>query len=84
MPDLELCRAWRASYTALQQLPFRDHAPIVAFRAAILDELHARHPQGFIRWINDGARAASNPTRYLASEHEQADGSRPETGQAES
>ncbi len=65
LPDEALCRAWQASYIALHRRPPGDHPAIASFRAALLDELQARHPAAFNRWIDAGARAASNPGRYV-------------------
>lgn len=79
--DEELCRAWQASYVALQRQPLGDHRAIAAFRAAVLDELQARHPGAFTRWINDGARAASNPARYITNSRHPPDTAQPDPGE---
>lgn len=65
LTDPDLCLAWRVSYVALQRHTVRDRPTIVSFRAVVLDELQRRHPTEFHRWISAGARAASNPARYL-------------------
>jgi len=39
-----------------------------------LDELERRDPAGFRRWINDGARAAGDPARYITRECPSANG----------
>jgi hypothetical protein len=62
----ELCRAWRLSYLLLENA----HGPgelehAARLRRQYLDELVRRHPEGFRRWIDDGARAAGDPSRYL-------------------
>lgn len=63
----QLCLAWRRSYTALQQTaPGPDRDVIVGVRASYLDELERRDQQGFSRWLEAGARAGSDPSRYLA------------------
>lgn len=63
----QLCLAWRRSYTALQHTtsgPDRD--VIVGVRAKYLDELERRDQEGFTRWLEAGASAGSDPSRYLA------------------
>ncbi|PZS38562.1 MAG: hypothetical protein DLM62_13095 [Pseudonocardiales bacterium] len=40
---------------------------IVAWRRACLDELCRRDPDGVRRWIATGARAGSDPTRFLTA-----------------
>ncbi|HYH32708.1 MAG TPA: hypothetical protein VD903_20230 [Pseudonocardia sp.] len=62
----ELCRAWRISYLVLENT--RDAArlaEVAAARRAYLDELDRRDPHGFRRWLDDGARAAGDPARYI-------------------
>jgi hypothetical protein len=62
----ELCLAWRRSYLALLDVtsgPARWR--IVLMRECLLDELERRDPDGFTRWLDTGARAGSNPGRYL-------------------
>lgn len=70
MTDQELCHAWRVSYVRLrrlQQLPYLSEATVrVAMeRSGYLDELERRYPQGFAAWMAAGARAPSDPSRYL-------------------
>jgi hypothetical protein len=65
-----LCLAWRRSYLALLDAPpgpTRDE--LVRVRECILDELERRDHAGFTRWLEAGARAGSDPTRYLTTEH---------------
>jgi hypothetical protein len=65
-----LCLAWRRSYFALLDAPpgpLRDE--LVRVRGCLLDELERRDHAGFERWIEAGARAGSDPTRYLTPEH---------------
>jgi hypothetical protein len=62
----DLCRAWRLSYLLVENA----HGPgelehAARLRRRYLDELARRHPAGFRRWIDDGARAAGDPSRYL-------------------
>lgn len=62
----ELCWRWRTSFTALQHTATpAGRLSLIETRAALLDEMARRNPQGFRCWLNDGARAASDPTRYL-------------------
>lgn len=66
LSDVELCRAWRASYSAL----LSTHTPggraeLVHVRQAFLDELDRRHPLGLRAWLDSGARAAGNPTPFI-------------------
>jgi len=41
---------------------------IVRVRECLLDELERRDRDGFIRWLDSGARAGSDPGRYLSSD----------------
>jgi hypothetical protein len=68
LSDPELCQLWRASYPALHRAdtPTRT-LQLVHIRSALLDELAARHPDGFAHWMQHGARAASNPTPYITT-----------------
>ncbi|WIY00493.1 hypothetical protein QRX60_41620 [Amycolatopsis mongoliensis] len=69
LPDLdveELCWAWRRSYSQLQVV--RDSGTreqLVLVRRACLDELERRDPAGFRRWLASGARAGSDPSRFI-------------------
>jgi hypothetical protein len=68
LPTPDLCWAWRRSYVAVTRASKPDELiRIVALRAAYLDELERRDPTGFRRWLDSGARAASDPGRYLTS-----------------
>jgi hypothetical protein len=68
LPTPDLCWEWRRSYLAVVRASNPDElVRIVALRAAYLDELERRDPTGFRRWLDDGARAASDPGRYLTS-----------------
>jgi hypothetical protein len=61
-----LCLACHRSYWLLHDLPagpaLRD---LVGVRERLLDELEQRDPAGFHRWLHAGARASSDPGRYL-------------------
>ena len=66
--DAELCRAWQITYVQLQRRPgaaWTGH--LAEQRRTYLEELQRRNPTGFIAWIDNGARAASDPTRYLTT-----------------
>jgi hypothetical protein len=65
----ELCLAWRRSYFALLDVPAGPgRCEIVRFRERLLDELERRDPDGFTRWLDTGARAGSDPGRYLSTD----------------
>ncbi len=62
----KLCLLWRRSYTRLQHTSSpTSMSRTSALRKDILDELERRDSDGFERWLGSGARAGSNPTRYL-------------------
>ena len=66
MSTSELCGAWRRSYWALLDEPDgKCRCAIVHLRQTLLDELERRDANGFGRWLNTGARAGSDPGRYL-------------------
>ena len=63
----QLCQAWRVSFTALDTLEQpEERVQLVQRRQEYLDALERRDPHGFARWIGLGARAASDPGRYVA------------------
>ena len=65
----ELCLAWRRSYLALLDVTSSPaRCKIVRLRQCLLDELERRDPDGFTRWLDTGARAGSDPGRYLSSD----------------
>lgn len=69
MSTQELCLAWRKSFSQLQHAPVgpaREH--IVNMRSSYLDEIERRDPDGFARWLHTGARAGSDPSRYVADD----------------
>lgn len=62
----KLCLLWRRSYTRLQHTSNpTSMSRTAALRQDILDELERRDSDGFERWLGSGARAGSNPNRYL-------------------
>jgi hypothetical protein len=68
LPTGELCVAWRRSYLELQRTvdePARQR--LVRLRREYLDELERRDRAGFARWLASGARAGSDPQRYLTA-----------------
>jgi hypothetical protein len=67
MATRELVRDWRRSYVALEQAvdPAAKMA-LVQARQAFLDELERRNPDGLHEWLESGARAAGDPTKYMA------------------
>ena len=65
----ELCLAWRRSYFALLDVPAGPgRCEIVRFRERLLDEIERRDRDGFTRWLEAGARAGSDPSRYLTTD----------------
>jgi len=69
VPTPALCLAWRRSYLALVDTPSgpaRDD--VVRLRRDLLEELERRDPVGFGRWLDAGARAGSDPGRYLRTD----------------
>lgn len=68
LTDRDLCLAWRASFTALQQVSsVSARERVVLLRLAYLDEFERRNPTGLSAWLASGPRAASSPGRYLVS-----------------
>jgi hypothetical protein len=62
----ELCWTWRRSYVCLQRCrTVAETSRVVAARQRCLDELERRNPDGLSAWLEAGARAASDPSRYL-------------------
>lgn len=63
-----LCAAWCRSYWLLRELPPGPGcALVISTRERLLDELERRDPAGFHRWLQTGARAGSDPGRYLST-----------------
>jgi len=62
----QLCLTWRSSYLRLHRATSCPAvAELVLLRQRVLDELERRDPAGFGRWLSTGARAASDPSRYV-------------------
>jgi len=65
----ELCWAWRRSYVRLQRCrSVHEIAQVVTQRQQVLDELERRNPGGLSAWLDSGARAAGDPTRYVTGD----------------
>ena len=65
----ELCRAWRASYPELRRCgDVRRQVEVVQARRQYPDELERRDPVAFALWLRSGARAASDPGKYLTGD----------------
>jgi hypothetical protein len=67
--DEELCWAWRCSFSRVQRAGnAAEVARVAQERRSYLDEIERRDPHGFTTWMRDGARAGSDPRRYLRPE----------------
>ena len=67
LPTDELCLIWRRSYFQLQRAADeRTRQQIIRARQECLDELERRDRPGFVRWLASGARAGSDPGRFLS------------------
>ena len=66
LSDDALCRAWRASFSALQKANSpSQRLRVVEQRRAYLDEIERRNARGMAAWLASGARAAGDPTRFV-------------------
>ncbi len=66
LSDEVLCRAWRASFSALQKASSpTQRLRIVDERRAYLDEIERRTAHGMAAWLASGARAAGDPSRFV-------------------
>jgi hypothetical protein len=62
----ELATAWRRSYAELARVRTPSQLTALAERRRrLLDELERRDADGVATWLRSGARAASDPSRYL-------------------
>jgi len=66
LSDEALCRAWRASFSALQKASSpTQRFRIVDERRAYLDEIERRTVHGMAAWLASGPRAAGDPSRFV-------------------
>lgn len=66
LTDMQVCWWWRASYLKLQEsMEPTQRLLVIETRRVLLDQLADRNPHGFAQWLNSGARAASDPSRYF-------------------
>jgi hypothetical protein len=66
LDDRALCLAWRRSFIALEQCrSVAMRVRVVQLRELYLEELERRNPAGLSAWLESGARAAGDPSRYL-------------------
>jgi hypothetical protein len=68
MATEDLCVAWRRSYFLLvlaTDEPARRR--VVQRRQDFLDEIERRDRRGFLRWLDSGAKAGSDPSPYLTT-----------------
>ena len=66
MTVTDLCQAWRSSYVALQRATSpQSRLRTVTMRALYLEELERRAGPLVRAWLESGARAASDPGRFL-------------------
>lgn len=66
MSPMELCRAWRLSFTALQGArTLEERMWLVKLRQSYLDEIEARDAATLVAWLSAGAGAADGPDRYF-------------------
>lgn len=68
MATEELCVAWRRSYFLLLQATDEPaRRLVVQRRQEFLDEIERRDRRGFLRWLDSGAKAGSDPAPYLTT-----------------
>lgn len=68
LDTVALCQEWQ--FSALSLASARDAESLAAavdLRSAYLDEMERRHPDGFRRWVDSGARVG-DPARYLVAD----------------
>ena len=64
----DLCVAWRRSYfLLLLATDEQARRRVVQRRQDFLDEIERRDRRGFLRWLDSGARAGSDPGPYLTT-----------------
>ncbi|MEU4518903.1 hypothetical protein AB0F52_09310 [Amycolatopsis sp. NPDC024027] len=68
MATEDLCVAWRHSYFLLfVTADDSAHQLVVQRRQDFLDEIERRDRRGFLRWLDSGAKAGSDPAPYLTT-----------------
>ena len=68
LSDDALCRGWRTSFAELQNArSVTDRLRLARIRQQYLDEIERRDPQGFAAWFTTGARAGSDPSKFLTT-----------------
>lgn len=68
LSDDALCRGWRTSFAELQNArSVTDRLQLARIRQQYLDEIERRDPQGFTKWFDTGARAGSDPSKFLTT-----------------
>jgi hypothetical protein len=66
LDDRALCLAWRRSFVTLQHSRTGPSMlTVVEQRQLYLDELERRNPAGLSAWLESGARAAGDPSRFF-------------------
>jgi hypothetical protein len=66
LSDEQLCRQWRASYTAVVTArTVAEKQRLAEHRQHLLDELDRRNRFGFVHWLSSSPRSAGNPLPYL-------------------
>jgi hypothetical protein len=67
LTEADLCLAWASSFRALSKAAsVAAYVTVAEARQACLDELERRDPEAFRRWLGSGARASSDPSRFVA------------------
>jgi len=68
MATEDLCVAWRRSYfLLLLATDEQARRGVVQRRQDFLDEIERRDRRGFLRWLDSGAKAGSDPSPYLTT-----------------
>ncbi len=66
LTDEQLCRQWRASYTAVVTARTgAEKQRLAEHRQHLLDELDRRNRFAFMNWLSSSPRSAGNPLPYL-------------------
>lgn len=68
LSNAELCWRWRTSTTALATtVSPGQRLYLIHTRAALLDELAHRDPDGFTRWLHSDTRTVNDPAPFLTT-----------------